>query len=94
MFQELKTEWAMMWNTGTIIWSRIKLTVGLVGSAITQSGVDLSTVITNQTALFAIKVGFALVALDGITSEAVRRTGTVTDTATATLVDTNPPKGG
>ena len=73
--QWIKDEWNMIWTAGTIMWSRIKLGLGLLVTAITNSGADISMIISNQKALFAIKVGGALIAMDGAISEAVRRHG-------------------
>ena len=83
--QFIKNEWNMMWNAGTLLWSRIKLTLGLVGTAITNSGVDLSTIISDAKVLAATKIGLALIAADGVISEMVRRHG-ATD-----LSPPNPP---
>lgn len=72
---------------GSILWARIKLVLGLVWTAVTQSGVDLSSVITNPKVLLGVKVGAALLLADGLFSEVVRRHG-------ATDLDPTSPSPG
>ena len=75
MWNRLQDEWAIMWKAGSIMWARAKVVVGLVWTAVTQSGVDLSTIVSSPKWLLAIKVGAALLLADGLVSEAVRRHG-------------------
>jgi hypothetical protein len=84
MLERLKSEWRIMYSAGTLIWSRIKLALGTIVLAITQSGVDLSTVISDARALAAVKIGSALVAMDGLASEVIRRKGATDLTSTPT----------
>lgn len=73
MFDKIKAEWDLMWSKGTILWARLKLALGLLWSVVTQSGVDLSTVITHPKVLLATKVGGAFLLMDGAVSEFIRR---------------------
>ena len=75
MWGKLKDEWSLMWQAGSIMWARAKVTLGVVWTAVSNSGVDLSTVITNPKWLLATKVAAALLLADGLFSEMVRRHG-------------------
>lgn len=79
MFRQLLTKyWTWRDNGGdvvhTIVWARIKLTLGMTFTAVQQSGVDIASIVSQDPIKqAAVRVGFAWLAIDGTLSEWARR---------------------
>lgn len=78
----LRRYWDRYWtwrnNEGriihTLVWARIKLLLGLGFTGIQQSGVDVAALVTQKAEYqAAVRIAFAILAVDGTLSEWARR---------------------